>query len=221
MTDDMAARFARDTAKHQMTILHDDGLYRHVRFANPDRSWNYWFDLITALGVLLFQGDGDSFVFRRLEDMFAFFRDSAWQGQPNIRYWAEKLGNGERSVRVYQQELLQQIVDAEVAKAVATDPKKFADLAAEVREYVTDELLGEQAYDLKLVDDFRFWADPSDRYSLRYKKPDFQFYNVFEWTVQDYHWWFLWACHAILWGIAQYDAVAVAASDTTEGTTNA
>lgn len=30
-----AAQFARDTATHQMTPLHEDGLYRHLRFANP------------------------------------------------------------------------------------------------------------------------------------------------------------------------------------------
>jgi len=27
--------FARDVAEHQLTILHDDGLYRHLRCARP------------------------------------------------------------------------------------------------------------------------------------------------------------------------------------------
>jgi hypothetical protein len=27
-----ADRFAKDTAEHAMTILHSDGLYRHLRF---------------------------------------------------------------------------------------------------------------------------------------------------------------------------------------------
>ena len=34
----------------------------------------------------------------------------------------------------------------------------------------------------------------------------FTFTDVWEWEFKDYHWWFLWACHAIVWGIAQYDA---------------
>lgn len=34
---DIAARFARDTAQHEMTVLHDDGLYRHLRFQRT-----YW-----------------------------------------------------------------------------------------------------------------------------------------------------------------------------------
>jgi hypothetical protein len=32
MTGDIATRFAKDTATHRMTVLHDDGLYRHLRF---------------------------------------------------------------------------------------------------------------------------------------------------------------------------------------------
>ena len=30
--EEAAEAFARDTADHQMTVLHDDGLYRHLRF---------------------------------------------------------------------------------------------------------------------------------------------------------------------------------------------
>jgi hypothetical protein len=188
-----------------MTVLHDDGLYRHLRFTNPERSWCYWFDLITVPGALIFQGDGDAFVFHRLEDMFGFFRGSAWQGAPNVSYWAEKLTGGERSVRVYQQEMLQQLVDDAVAQAAKDNPK-LANLPAEVREYLTDEMVGERTYDLNLVDNFRFWIDPSDRYSIGHKEPDFTFGSALEWDCEDYHWWFLWACHAILWGIGQYDA---------------
>ena len=35
----------------------------------------------------------------------------------------------------------------------------------------------------------------------------FQFHDAREWEFRDYDWWFVWACHAIVWGIAQYDAV--------------
>ena len=218
MTDDMAARFARDTANHQMTVRRDDGLYRHLSFANPEHSWAYWFDLVTVPGALIFYGDGDSFVFRRLEDMFEFFRSSACGGQPNIGYWAEKLTSGTRGVMVYQEDLLQRCVDEAVAEAVKDNPK-LAGLPDAVREYVTAEMVGNQGYDWKLVDDFAFWIDPDDKYAHPYKEPDFRFYNPAEWTIRDYHWWFLWACHAIVWGIAQYDSASVAASDTTEGTT--
>lgn len=34
MTDypEIASRFARETSAHRMTVLHDAGLYRHLRF---------------------------------------------------------------------------------------------------------------------------------------------------------------------------------------------
>jgi hypothetical protein len=36
----------------------------------------------------------------------------------------------------------------------------------------------------------------------------FQFYDTWEWDFRDYDWWFLWACQAIVWGIAQFDGAA-------------
>jgi hypothetical protein len=35
----------------------------------------------------------------------------------------------------------------------------------------------------------------------------FRFHDTWEWNFRNYDWWFVWACHAILWGIRQYDAV--------------
>jgi hypothetical protein len=68
-----ARRFASETSKHQMTVLHDDGLHRTLRFANPDSSL-YWYEITTTPGQLVFSGDGDSFVFRLAPDMFEMFR---------------------------------------------------------------------------------------------------------------------------------------------------
>jgi hypothetical protein len=58
---DIAERFAKETAEHDMEIVHDDGLYRHLRFRHqgPNYSSWYWFDLITVPGSLIFRGDGD------------------------------------------------------------------------------------------------------------------------------------------------------------------
>lgn len=53
---DPKARFAGDTAAHRMTVLLDQGLHRHVRFANP-ASRTSWFEIITVLGLLTINGD--------------------------------------------------------------------------------------------------------------------------------------------------------------------
>jgi len=72
---DTAERFKRDTKDHEMTVLHEDGLYRHLRFRKPAGGYSeYWFDLVTWPGVLVIRGDMETFAFSRTEDMLAFFR---------------------------------------------------------------------------------------------------------------------------------------------------
>lgn len=51
-----AERFTKDVAGHVMTVLHDDGLYRHLRFVQPDRS-GYWFEIVTWPGSLAVRGE--------------------------------------------------------------------------------------------------------------------------------------------------------------------
>lgn len=117
---EIAERFAMDTRWHKMTILHDDGLYRHLRFNRPGNS-AYWFDLITVPGSLVFQGDGDSYVFRRLKDMFEFFRSGVWEDGSlhiNPHYWAEKLTSDRDSVMKYDQDLFERQVKECVAEAI-------------------------------------------------------------------------------------------------------
>jgi hypothetical protein len=41
----------------------------------------------------------------------------------------------------------------------------------------------------------------------------FRFEDTWEWSFKDYDWWFLWACQAIVWGIAQYDAAKAAPAE--------
>lgn len=111
---DMAARFAAETAQHQMTVLRDDGLYRHVRFMHvapnpetgkPERSSFYWFDLLTWPGCLTINGDCGTYTFSRIEDMFEFFRGS----RINPMYWAEKV-RGEMRLKRYSTERFRQLV---------------------------------------------------------------------------------------------------------------
>jgi hypothetical protein len=117
---EIADRFARETAEHEMTVLHDDGLYRHLRFMRPQNS-AYWFDLITVPHALIFRGDGESFVFSRIEDMFGFFRSGIGADgtlRINPHYWSEKLTSDRDSVMKYDQDLFQQLVKEHVAEAI-------------------------------------------------------------------------------------------------------
>ncbi len=136
---EIAERFARETAGHEMTVLHDDGLYRHLRFMNP-KSSGYWFDLITVPGALIFRGDGESFVFSRVADMFEFFRSGIWEdGSLHINpgYWSEKLTSDRDSVKKYNQALFERLVKEEVALAIwdRSAPRGIGRAIRELLEY--------------------------------------------------------------------------------------
>lgn len=198
---DALERFKKDAADHVMIVAHDDGLYRHLQFRNPDTSM-YWFDVITAPGVLLFQGDGDAFVWRRVQDMFAFFRGPI--GRINPWYWEEKLVANQAQATRYDADLLRARVAEDVAEAVASNPA-LSGLPAAAAMYIYDELSADESHDLQMVMEFRYWIDPADESKRPYRTPDFEFTDAWDWTIRDHHWWYLWACHAIVWGIAQYD----------------
>lgn len=113
MSNEIAERFARDTADHQMTVLHKDGIYRHVQFVRmapspetgkPERSSFYWFELVTWPGHLMITGDCGTYTFARIEDMFGFFRG----GRINPSYWAEKV-QGEMRLKTYSPERFRQL----------------------------------------------------------------------------------------------------------------
>jgi hypothetical protein len=97
-------RFLRETCKHEMTVLRDDGLYRHLRFQEPGSGF-YWYDLITWPGRLVVCGDAGDWMFSRTSDMFLFFESQ--HGGINPHYWGEKLRGakpGREGARKYSEE---------------------------------------------------------------------------------------------------------------------
>jgi len=237
---DVAKRFARDTAGHQMTVLHEDGLYRHLRFTsrtNPTHYGEYWYDLITTPGQLVFSGDGDSYVFRRTTDMFEFFRTGIYRdGSLHINpgYWSEKLTSQREAARTYSQKLFDEEVRLEL-EAVAEDYPGITEAWAEHIESEYNTEYEEEAR--RALDDFRFgesyrasctkcdWALEDDSWMVARRKVaehtkeagekhvgsvqdlTFTFSDTSEWQIRDFDWWFLWACQAIVSGIARYDRI--------------
>jgi len=87
-------RFKEDTENHKMEVLMDNGIYRHLKFTN-NGSQCYRFDIHTWAGYLCVDGDMGCYVFRRIPDMFEFFRmddnDFNKKNIINPGYWSEKL----------------------------------------------------------------------------------------------------------------------------------
>ncbi|MEU8525308.1 hypothetical protein AB0C77_06845 [Streptomyces sp. NPDC048629] len=186
------ARFLRDTARHQLAILHDDGLYRHLRLtSNPRGYGEYWFDIVTWPGSLTFRGDvGDDYVFSRVQDMFTFFRSR--RGEINPHYWAEKLGGGRRSVKEYSEDALrQQVVERFVEDARWNGVPPGTGKA--IRTWVLNEDLSDEHTARNVLEDFAHRG--------------YEFSDVWEWDFREYEQSYLWACHAIVWAIGRYDKV--------------
>jgi hypothetical protein len=222
-TDPVFERFQQETAGHQMTILHEDGLYRHVRFAPPTSSF-CWFDLVTWPGTLAIKGGMGTFVFSRDTDMFAFFRATR-PGSINADYWAEKLPGGRDSAREYSEDALRVELaailaehEAEYSALVVRYQEKKATYDAlphgerwpyaargmrepvepkpveEIRELIAD-------YD----DDGRLGYEPDARTLLGELESAGVTSDTWELKLRKYTVFYLWCCYAIRWGIAEYD----------------
>lgn len=206
-------RFDAETAHHEMTVLLNNGLYRHLRFRNPERS-AYWFDLITVPHALIFRGDGESYVFSRLTDMFRFFgheihKDGSLHVNP--QYWAEKL-TSHRQYESYDEEVFTKRLWEEVDRMI--DPAEYgrvhADQAQRYRDEVQlmldDGMYGSADLAISMLENFNFWNEESHEWDSSYSHENIRFEESWEWvgSCTTYDWWYLWACHAIVWGIQKF-----------------
>ena len=199
-------RFLKDCSAHEMTILRDDGVNRHLRFKKPGTS-SYWFDLITWPGTLCIDGDCGTYVFRRLEDMFQFFRtDRAYMTKDgcklaiNPSYWGEKLvsiGKNEK-----YEEFDSDAFDLIIKEYVANWCKEHRDTttAAERRD------LWDEVMDMVVnSDDGLKERNAYDFHSRVNADENFYFKDLFERNFKRYTFHFIWCCYAIAWGVLQYD----------------
>lgn len=199
MSEPTQETFLRDVAQHKMTVVRDDGNSRHVIFARPG-SYNMRFELITWPGHLCYTGDMGTFVFRRLEDMFQFFRDDRPQGETlriNLGYWAEKLEAADRcdGVRRWSEESFRAVIEEYMER----DGEPLPD---GLREAVDEEVLS------SLGDG----EHEAYRVASNFEYKGFRFHDLWERDCKEYTYRFVWCCYALAWGIRQYDQAKVSVS---------
>jgi len=181
------AQFLEDVAKHTLTVIREDGLYRHLRLQQPG-NLNMYFDIITWPGNLCYCGDMGSYVFARVPDMLTFFRGRNAEGPLEIspHYWSQKVEAQDRDgITQYSAELFKQNVLEYLDDAEASD---------EVRAAVDESILhfaDEEQYSMRAVHDF--------------DECDFRFIDFFEKDPTVYTMRFLWCCYALTWAIRLYD----------------
>ncbi|GAB3656643.1 hypothetical protein [Glycomyces tarimensis] len=195
---EMAERFARETSDHELTIALDDGMYRHLRFRKPGTGL-YWFDLVTWPGILVINGDCGTYVFSRIDDMFEFFRRA--DGSINPQYWAEKLSDAGRSAKAYSEQVFRARLEEALADYECEYPVQTEDVD-KARTVIAEH---EELADLGYEDNARDLLNELERHTVVVGD------LTWEWDLSDWDWQYLWCCHAIVWGIAQYDAAKAGA----------
>lgn len=197
--------FLADVKDHRLTIIRDDGVYRHIRLARPGTVCMH-FDLIAWPGYLAYVGDMGAFTFTRLYDMFEFFRDSrdGNRGHIDLRYWAQKLvatdkGSGHEAFSV---ELFEDVINGYRLEWIRDAYRSGRLTKAERRELweaVEEDVL--RAASSGEHEAFQAAGEFSHRFGeLTYTLDDF-----WDHDFRDYTYGFRWACFAIAWGIRQYD----------------
>lgn len=209
--------FLKEVEQHVMTVVHDIGVFRLVRFKRPDTICEH-FDLITWPGHLCYSGDMGTYVFTRLQDMFEFFRapdyHTASTGKKlhvNLGYWSEKLVavDGNRTsahAMEFSEEKFKRTIDQYVkdwTEQDDLDEKVVAELRSEIDQRImidfADMPCEHEAR--RLARDFGYTVGGEKIGSHRYQFTDFHDHDLTVFTHR-----FQWCCFALAWGIQQYDA---------------
>jgi len=215
--------FLKDVANHQMHILLDQGVYRHIRFRVPN-TISMYFDLITIPGKLICTGDMGTYVFQRLEDMFEFFRTDRKDKAGlhiNKGYWAEKLiatdsnGANSKGAQEYSADKIRRVVWDEFKEFVRsssgrneTDKEQRRECWEEIEGEILNRLEdGDETGAIRAAMDFRHTFRSSKEGSSFIHKLDFKFDEFWDHNFYDYTYHFVWACYAIAWGVKQWDEI--------------
>lgn len=210
--------FLKDIAKHEMKVLKDNGVYRHLRFSSG--SFNQQFDIVTYPWHLVLSGDMGCYVFSRLDDMFEFFRSRPRDNEGiyiNAGYWGEKLEAVARHTgyHKYNPELARENVKKRVDEWI-----EEAELSKEDAQELRDHLDEEINYDEGMHEAYRTiggfshkvgeesWLTRDRRSRLLDDPPDFKtfyFQDIHEWRWEDYTYHYIWCCYAIAYAVKSYD----------------
>lgn len=196
--DQVGERFANDVSRHELTVLRNDGMYRHLRLARPDSNV-FSFDLVTWPGHLVITGDMGTYVFVRDSDMFAFFRSAS--GRPNETYWAEKMAAGDTTgpLRRFDADLVAGHLRSTLADWLEEyeegDPAR-AELTEAVEDLISIQVLSHKGDDIG-----ESLAQALSDFNIR----GYRFDDWWSWTMKSLDYRAMWCLWAIPWAISRYD----------------
>lgn len=191
-------QFLKRVEDHSIEIIMDDGIDRRIRFSNNGSTVDR-FDLITWQGHLLITGDMGSYLFRRVRDMFTFFRMNRETQDNrglfiNPMYWSQKVLAVDRhgdikewSAKNFKEHIIDSIDQYCYYKPEIDQDEMFEEAKYKIFNHSESEDCA-----LRAAMDFSY-------------KGDFPFRDYWEMDCKVYTYRFLWDLYAIVWGIKQYD----------------
>jgi hypothetical protein len=187
--------FMAGGSRFRMTILHDDGVYRHIRFDKPrEQGFNEPFHLITWPWRLTIAGGHGTYTFAREEDMFTFFKVRSWSINPH--YWGEKLESIDKNAGYREH-------DEDSCKAWIL--QDFWDRRADYTPAEAKDIWQDLCW--HVLNDGEYRYEPAARAALEnFDTHGFRYNDLWETNWEDYTSHYLWSLQAIVWGIGQYRA---------------
>lgn len=195
-------RFEHDTRDHEMTVLREDGLYRHLRFKRPNDPF-YYYDLVTWPGYLAIVGDCGDYIFSRERDMFEWFKGDGDRISPD--YWASKLQapRGTNGVMRYSHDAFV----AHLHSWARDEANMDMGLGEEHPLMYPSLLIG--ALDREILCDYTHHPEQArDQLSFLENVIGYDM-ETWEWDLREFDPVFLWCCWAIVRGISQYQRTPV------------
>jgi len=195
-------RFLDCVKNHKLTILKDEGVYRHIRMKDP-KDYNQYYEIITYSGGLLYRGDMGDYVFERIEDMFNFFADGINDDgsiKINEGYWAEKCVAHGSGIEEFNYDLFQKAVKDRFEDYYENSEDDVDDIDEKqcVWEEIENQLFTEDNCGSETLCLNSVWNFDSD-YNVERLFEDFFEHNLSEYT---YH--FQWCLYAIVYAIKEY-----------------
>jgi RecG-like helicase len=201
--------FLNDVKDHKLEIINDTNDIISLKFKRPNECY-YHFEITTWENHLCISGDMGTYVFKRVKNMFNFFRmddydfnyDKEKTLQINPYYWHQKLVSQDvhSPAMEFSTDLFQNRI-----KEILNDYCKENDMDDEfkqscLQEMEEDFLYSDNEHEAREgVERFNSYDENIDEFA-KFLKQDF-----WEEEFEDYSIHFIWCLYAIVWGIKQYD----------------
>ncbi len=209
LTGEALERDFHDVTKdHELTVLRDDGLYRHLRVAKPG-TVNWAFDIVTWPGYLTICGDLGDYTFRRLDDMFRFFETA---NGINPDYWAQKLqvgagGGADQVVRRFSNRKVRAVIHdwaRDACDRFGVHGGEAWDETTAIYPHVLIDALDRELLYREFYDERDLFDALDELDGGRHQSMGLGFYEPWECDWRDFDTNFLLCCHAIVLAISMY-----------------